>query len=187
MLCEIEGWQPARHFLPTDGHTLALRTDKTSNDEMRNPPKALRSGKTSFATKLKKMNSINQVTVVGRLIRDPEVRFAATGTAIASFSVATNHRYQDKVGQWKDETAFIPCTGFGRTAEQLSQKHKGEPVLITGRLRAESWLKEGVNHSRLVLVAETINFILPGTKSNGGTELGELPLSAEEVKKAIPF
>ena len=133
------------------------------------------------------MNDINQVTLAGRLIRDPEVRFAATGTAVASFSIATNHRYQDKGGQWKDEAAFVPCTAFGRLAEQFSEKHKGEPVLVTGRLRTESWLKDGVNHSRLVLVTETMNFILLANKPNAGAEVGERPLSSEESKKAVPF
>ena len=133
------------------------------------------------------MNDINQTTVVGRLIRDPEIRFALTGTAVASFSVAANHRYQDKGGQWKDEAAFIPCVGFGKAAEQLAQRHKGEPLLITGRLRTESWAKEGVTHSRLVLVAETINFIEPGVKSNAVKEAGGAPVPTEEVRKAVPF
>ena len=133
------------------------------------------------------MNNINQVTVVGRLTRDPEVRFAATGTAVASFSVATNHRYQDKGGQWKDEAAFVPCSCFGRMAEQLTDKHKGEPVLVVGRLRTESWVKDGVNHSRLVLIAEVINFIVPVARSKDTTGSGELPVPSEEVRKAVPF
>ena len=133
------------------------------------------------------MNDINQVTIVGRLTRDPEVRFAATGTAVASFAIATNHRYQDKGGQWKDEVAFIPCSSFGRAAEQLAQRHKGEPMLVTGRLRTEAWLKDGVNHSRLVLVADTTNFIQTVAKSSVATATGELALTSEETRKAVPF
>ncbi|HEV2247249.1 MAG TPA: single-stranded DNA-binding protein [Terriglobia bacterium] len=133
------------------------------------------------------MNNVNQVTVVGRLTRDPEVRFATTGTAVASFSVAANHRYQDKGGQSKDEAAFIPCACFGWIAEQLTDKRKGEPVLVVGRLRTESWVKDGVNHSRLVLIAEVINFIAPGQRPKETTGSGEPPVPSEEVRKAVPF
>ncbi|HVV70369.1 MAG TPA: single-stranded DNA-binding protein [Verrucomicrobiae bacterium] len=133
------------------------------------------------------MNDINQVTIVGRLTRDPEVRFAATGTAVASFAIATNHRYQDKAGQWKDEVAFIPCSSFGRAAEQLAQRHKGEPMLVTGRLRTESWTKDGVNHSRLVMVADTTSFIETAAKPSVGNGTGELALTSEETRKAVPF
>lgn len=133
------------------------------------------------------MNAINQVKIVGRLVRDAGVRFTATGASVASFSVAANHRYQNKSGQWKGEVAFMPCTAFGRTAEQLAERLKREPVLVTGRLRTESWQKDGSNRSRLVLVAETVDFVLSGTKPSGANGSTELPLFSEEVRKAVPF
>jgi single-strand DNA-binding protein len=133
------------------------------------------------------MNDINQVTAIGRLIRDPEVRFASSGSAVASFSVAANHRYQDKGGQWKDEVAFIPCVSFGRAAEQLTNRKKGEPVLAIGRLRTETWLKDGVNHSRLVMVAESINFLAAEVKSKGGNATAELTPASDVVEKPLPF
>ena len=132
------------------------------------------------------MNDINNVTILGRLVRDPEVRFAATGTAVASFSIATNRRYADKSGQWQVEVAFLPCAAFGRVAEQLAQKHKGDAVLATGRLRTENWEKDGAKHSRLVLVTETLHFI--ASAPTGGMEEAGEPLPAPgEVRKAVPF
>jgi single-strand DNA-binding protein len=133
------------------------------------------------------MNAINQVIIVGRLVRDAEVRFAATGAPVASFSFAANRRYQDKDGQWNGEVASIPCTAFGRTAEQLAERHKEEPVLVSGRLRTESWQKDGANRSRLVLVDETVDFVLSGTKPSGANRSTELPLFSEEVRQAVPF
>ena len=53
------------------------------------------------------------------------------------------------------------------TAEQLAQKHRGDPVLATGRLRTETWEQDGANPSRLVLIAESVHFILPASKPNG--------------------
>jgi single-strand DNA-binding protein len=133
------------------------------------------------------MSDINNVTLLGRLIRDPEVRFAPTGTAVASFAIAANHHYQSKGGQWKDEAAYVPCSAFGRTAEQLAQKHRGDPVLATGRLRTEAWEQDGANHSRLVLIAETVHFILPAPKSNGAGPNESATPDPAEARKAVLF
>lgn len=134
------------------------------------------------------MSDLNNVTLVGRLIRDPEVRFSAGGTAVASFSIAANHRYSDKGGQWKDEVAFVPCTAFGTAAEQLTQAHKGEPVFVTGRLRTDTWQKEGATHSRLVLRADAVHLILNRPKVDAVTENnGAVPSPPAETQKPVPF
>jgi single-strand DNA-binding protein len=133
------------------------------------------------------MNSLNIVTIVGRLVRDPEVRCVPGGTAIVSFSIAANHPYQDKSGQWKDEVAFVPCVAFGKCAEQLSHKQKGEPVLVSGRLRSETWQKDGANHSRLVLVTGTLQFIIAASKLTVAAEPREGTPQPAEIQKALPF
>ena len=133
------------------------------------------------------MSDINQVTIVGRLIRDPEVRFAPGGTAVASFSLAANHAYQDKAGQWKDEVAFVPCAAFGQAAQVLAQKHKGEPVLAIGRLKTETWNKSGVNHSRLVLMVQVVQLVQSGIKTSA-TEAGTKTKSESEPDQSpVPF
>jgi single-strand DNA-binding protein len=133
------------------------------------------------------MSDINQVTIFGRLTRDPEVRVVPTGTTVASFSIATNRVYQDKGGQWKEEAAFVPCVSFGRTAEQLGQRQKGAALLVTGRLRTDSWTKNGENQSRLQLVVDTIHLILPVPKNNAAA-LDEQALAlTQEIRKAVPF
>ena len=133
------------------------------------------------------MSDINNVGLLDRLIRDPEVRFAPTGTAVASFAIAANHRYQSKGGQWKDEAAYVPCSAFGRAAEQLAQKHRGDPVLATDRLRTETWEQDGANHSRLVLIAGSVHFILSASKPNGAEPNGTATPDPEEARNAIPF
>lgn len=133
------------------------------------------------------MNDINTCTVLGRLTREPDIRLASAATAIASFSIAANHRYQDKAGQWKDEVAFVPCSAFGHLAERLVGKQKGELILATGRLRTESWQKEGVSHSRLVLIVGTIHFVqprMPPKETAGASQSSE---GQEAVRKAVPF
>jgi single-strand DNA-binding protein len=133
------------------------------------------------------MSDINQVTIVGRLIRDPEVRFAPTGTVVASFSLAANHAYQDKSGQWKDEVAFVPCAAFGQAAQALAQKHKGEPLLAVGRLKTETWNKDGVNHSRLVLMVQAVQMVQHGIKTPGAVESPETKTELEQARSPVPF
>jgi single-strand DNA-binding protein len=133
------------------------------------------------------MSDINNFTLPGRLIRDPEVRFAPTGTAVAPFAFAANHHYQNRGGQWKDEAAYVPCSAFGCTAEQLAQKHRGDPVLATGRLRTETWEQDGANPSRLVLIAESVHFILPASKPNGAGPNGAVTPDPAEAREAVLF
>ena len=133
------------------------------------------------------MSNINNVTLLGRLIRDPEVRFAPTGTVVASFAIAANHHYQSKGGQLKDEAAYVPCSAFGRTAEQLAQEHRGDPVLATGRLRTETWDQEDANPSRLVLIAESVHFILPASKPNGAEPNGAVTPDPTEAREVVLF
>lgn len=133
------------------------------------------------------MSDINLTTIVGRLVRDPEARIVPSGVAVSSFCLAVNHRYQDKNKQWQEECAFVPCAAFGRNAEQLAQKHKGDTVLVHGRLRTESWQKEGATHTRLVLITENLQFIQPLSKSAAaGSPVQSEPIP-EEAGKSVPF
>ena len=133
------------------------------------------------------MSDINHVTLLGRLILDPEVRFAPTGTVVASLAIAANHDYQSKGGQWKDEGEYVSSSALGRTAEQLAQKHRGDPVPATCRLRTETWEQDGANHSRLVLIAESVHFILPASRPNGAGPNESATPDPEEVRTAVPL
>ena len=86
-----------------------------------------------------------QVTVRGRLTRDPELRFTNGGKAIAQFSVATSRRTKDDDGQWVDtDVSFWDCTAFGEMAEKICEDfRKGHAVLVVGAMRQESWEKDG--------------------------------------------
>lgn len=129
------------------------------------------------------MPDINLTTIVGRLVRDPEARIIPSGVAVSSFCLAVNYHYQDKNKQWQEERAFVPCAAFGRNAEQLAQKHKGDTLLVHGRLRTERWQKEDATYTRLVLIAENVQCIQPLLKSFG---ISPEPLP-EEIEKSVPF
>jgi single-strand DNA-binding protein len=87
------------------------------------------------------MASVNKVILLGNLGRDPEVRYAADGAAIANVSIATTSRYKDKSsGDMKEDTEWHRVVFFGRLAEIANEYlKKGRPVYVEGRLRTRKW------------------------------------------------
>lgn len=82
----------------------------------------------------------NNVTVVGNLTADPELRFTASGVALANISIADSRRYQDKNSEWQEETSFFRGTCWREVAENVSESLvKGSRVIISGRLKQRSW------------------------------------------------
>ena len=85
--------------------------------------------------------NLNQVTLIGRLTRDPEQKALPNGTAVVNFSLATSRTWKDaKTNEKKEETEFHNCVAFGRTAEVIGQYlKKGQLANIVGRLQTRSW------------------------------------------------
>ena len=83
---------------------------------------------------------MQKVMLIGRLGRDPELRYSQQGTAIAQFSVATTERWTDKDGELQEHTEWFAVKTFGRRAEIVGEHlHKGSSVYLEGRNRTESW------------------------------------------------
>jgi len=79
-------------------------------------------------------------TMLGRMTRDPELKFLPSNVPVVSFGMACSRKYRTGAGEDREETLFIDCQAFGKPAEILSQYgNKGKPLLITGRLRLETW------------------------------------------------
>ena len=130
------------------------------------------------------MASYNKVILMGNLTRDPELRYTANGTAVASFGLAINRRFQLE-GVWKDEVCFVDITVWGKQAENCNQYlTKGRGVLIDGRLNYRTWeTDEGQKRSKLDVVATTVQF-LPRGKDSEGTDNTEFAPATEDD---IPF
>lgn len=111
------------------------------------------------------MASYNRVVLVGNLTRDPELRYIPSGTAVAEIGLAVNDRVK-KGDQWVDETTFVDVTLWARTAEVANQYlNKGSSVLIEGRLKLDSWEKDGQKRSKLRVVADKMQML--GGKGGG--------------------
>lgn len=82
----------------------------------------------------------NNVTVVGNLTQDPELRFTASGVAMVNISVADNRSYKDRNDQWQEETSYFRGTCWRDLAENVAESlTQGSRVIITGRLKQRSW------------------------------------------------
>ena len=84
--------------------------------------------------------SVNKVILLGNVGKDPEIKFAATGNAVASFSIATSERFKDKNGEWQDRTEWHNLVAFGKLAEIIRDYvKKGSKLYVEGSLRTQSW------------------------------------------------
>lgn len=114
------------------------------------------------------MASFNRVILVGNLTRDPELRYIASGTAVSDIGLAVNDRVK-RNDQWVDETTFVDVTLWGRTAEVANEYlSKGSPVLIEGRLKLDSWEKDGQKRSKLFVVCERMQMLGSRDRDGGG-------------------
>lgn len=106
--------------------------------------------------------SIAKVFISGNLTRDIELKYAQSGTAIATLSVATNRRIK-KNGEWEDKPCFTDCTCFGKTAEMAADMlSKGSVVVIEGELDMDTWERDGQKRSKHVVMIN--NLVMPGAK-----------------------
>ena len=110
------------------------------------------------------MASLNSVTLLGNLTRDPELRYTPQGAAVATFGLAVNQRYRQD-DQQKEEVCFVDIVTFGRQAETVSEYlSKGNLALIEGRLQWRSWeTPEGQKRSKHEVVARNVQFMPRGS------------------------
>ncbi|PON17904.1 single-stranded DNA-binding protein [Candidatus Entotheonella serta] len=117
------------------------------------------------------MASLNSVTLLGNLTRDPELRYTPQGTAVATFGLAVNRRYSQE-GQQREEVCFVDIVAFGRQAETVNEYlSKGNLALVEGRLQWRSWeTPEGQKRSKHEVVANNVQFMPRGSgrQSEGG-------------------
>ena len=95
------------------------------------------------------------ITVVGNLTREIELRYAASGTAIASFGLASNRRKKVGDGKYEDETSYIKCVAFQTLAENIAASaDKGTRLIVSGYLKQNEWTaKDGTERKELELIA----------------------------------
>ena len=114
-------------------------------------------------------NDINRVFLIGRLTRDPELRYTQGGTSIASFSVANNRAYTSQ-NERKEMVSFFNCIAWGKPGEVIAQHcKKGQRIGIEGRLQQRSWQDQnGQKRNTVEIVVENFQFLSGGPGQQGG-------------------
>lgn len=127
--------------------------------------------------------SLNQVTLMGNLTRDPELRQTPTGQSVTSFSLALNRSYKDSSGEWQEATDFIDIVCWGPLAERVAQYlSKGRRCLVQGRLQSRSWEQDGAKRSKVEVLANDVTFLdSRGGGEDGGQDMGSGASDSEET------
>ena len=102
---------------------------------------------------------LNHITIMGRLVRDPELRSTQSGTSVASFTVACDRDFGGRDGGDK-QTDFIDCVAWRQTGEFVSKYfRKGSMIVVSGRLQSRKWQdREGNNRTNWEVVADNVYF-----------------------------
>jgi single-strand DNA-binding protein len=128
--------------------------------------------------------SLNQVTLMGNLTRDPELRTTPNGQSVVSFSLALNRSYKDQSGEWQEATDYVDIVAWAGLAERVAQYlTRGRRCLVQGRLQSRNWEQEGQKRSKVEVLASDVTFL--DSRGSADDEGGDsASSSASEPKKA---
>lgn len=107
---------------------------------------------------------MNQAHLIGRLVKTPELRHTAKGTAVTNLRVARNEKHGET-----ERTLFVDVTAWGRLAECCAQYvSQGDQIAVSGRLHYEEYVdSDGAKHQRLSITADSIEFLAKKRNGNG--------------------
>jgi single-strand DNA-binding protein len=132
--------------------------------------------------------NLNKVFLMGNLTRDIELkRTPSNNTAVANIGLAVNRQYRAG-DENREETTFVDCEAWGRTAEVMHQYlAKGRPVLVEGRLKLDQWQdRDGNNRSKLKVVVENFQFVDSRGGGGGGGGGGNAPAASAPTHQSVP-
>ncbi len=140
--------------------------------------------------------SVNKVILIGNLGKDPELRYAPSGSAVASFSMATSEQWKDQEGNPQERTSWHNIVVWGKLAEIAAEYlKKGRKVYIEGRLQYRDY--EGKDGNKRYVTEIVVNdLVMLGSRQDGGDSGGSFakenggsgaPPSVSEEKDDLPF
>ncbi len=138
------------------------------------------------------MASLNKAMLIGNLGKDPEVRYTASGQAVASFNLATSEKFKNKSGEWEERTEWHRVTLWGKLAEIAGEYlSKGKTVYIEGRIQTRKW-QDNTGNERYTteIVGDKMQMLSPkgerkggdsGGSSSGGGSYEEPPFQDDDI------
>ena len=131
------------------------------------------------------MSSLNKAMIIGRLGRDPEVRYTQSNTAVATLSIATSERYKDKQGELQENTEWHRVVAWDRLAEICQQYlSKGDQVYIEGPIQTRQWEdKDGQTRYTTEIKAREMTML--GGKNSGGGNAPSKPNNSKPASSSV--
>jgi single-strand DNA-binding protein len=128
-------------------------------------------------------NDINRIFMIGRLTKDPDLRYTQGGTSVASFSIANNRSYTAQ-NERKEAVSYFNCIAWGKSGEVIAQHcKKGQRIGLEGRLQQRSWQDQGGQKRNTVeIVVENFQFL--DAKGPGGERSDFVPAQKEQAVPA---
>jgi len=116
------------------------------------------------------MAGINKVILVGRLGKDPEVKYFTSGDAVCNFSIATSENWKDKnTGEKKEKTEWHRIVAYRKLAEICNEYlEKGKQVYVEGKLQTRSWEQDGVTRYATEIIISSMQMLGDGKRQEGG-------------------
>lgn len=137
------------------------------------------------------MANFNKIMLMGNLTRDPKLSSLPSNTSVVEFNLAVNRKFKKQNGEQGEETLFIDCNAFGRTAEVLNTHlSKGRPVFIEGRLKLDRWEdRQGNPRSKHTVLIENFQFIDQKPSQQQAAPVAKVPAKAPPAggDDDIPF
>ena len=140
-----------------------------------------------------RLPDIARVQLAGRLTRDPELRYSASGKAFTTFSLAYSRSYRDRDNNTQQESHFFDAKCFDKSAEYVGTKlKKGAPVYVEGRLSTEQWTDKttGAKRSRVVVLADRVQSLTWDTLAADAPKESKLDALAQDAPapdEDVPF
>ncbi|MBN1501768.1 MAG: single-stranded DNA-binding protein [Spirochaetes bacterium] len=118
-------------------------------------------------------SDINRVVLIGRLVKDPDLKYTQSGTSIASFSIANNRTYVSG-GEKKEQVSYFNCIAWGKPGEIIAQyMKKGQRIGLDGHLQQRSWDdKDGNKRYTVEVVVENFQFLTSPAGAGNGESSG---------------
>jgi single-strand DNA-binding protein len=131
---------------------------------------------------------LNKVMLIGNVGQDLDIRFLPSGDQITNLTLATSRRWKDKNGERQEETTWHNVTMFGSLAKIASEYvKKGSKIYIEGRIKNESWEKDGEKKYRTVIIAETMHMLdRKRDDQNGGGNGQYIEQKKQDTRQSAP-
>lgn len=107
------------------------------------------------------MPNLNRVMLMGNITRDLELKYLPNNTPVVNIGIAINRNWKNQHGEKQEETTYVDCESFGKTAEVMNQYlSKGQPVYLEGRLKLDQWKdRDGGSRSKMKVIVEGFEFL----------------------------